>query len=108
MDVLPCGALAAMVDQVYLEVARLLLVPGESLRGDLLGQGVAWTRCWTRQAWFILSDPFETSLDGGEADAIQLIQQHWGDGHLAVIGQVLSQPRQVPHQALGANVVDAL
>jgi hypothetical protein len=64
--------------------------------------------CSARQPWFILSDPLDTPFDGGDTDAIQLFQQIWGDRHLTVIGQVLRQPRQVAHQALGTDVVDAL
>jgi hypothetical protein len=64
-----------VVYQINLEMAWLLLVPGDATHGDVTGQsvGVFGTVAW--QARLVLPDPSQNAPDGRDADLLQLLEQ---------------------------------
>jgi hypothetical protein len=97
-----------MVNQVDLKVAGLLFMPGDTFHGDVLSQLIDAAGCSPGKARLVSWDVSQDTLDGGDTDLIQLLQERWRDPQLVVGGQVAGHPNQVGGEAVGAKVVQAL
>jgi len=103
--VLARSAGATVVDQIRFAVAWLLLIPGDAFHGDALGEPIDASRSSTRKARLVSWDASQDTLDGGDTDLIQLLQERWRDPQLVVGSQVVGHPHQVGGEAVGAEVV---
>lgn len=63
------------MNQIHLEMAGLLLIPGDAPHGNLAFQPMGAPGASANQAGFILPDALEDTSHRGGAYAAQLIQQ---------------------------------
>jgi hypothetical protein len=89
-------------------VAGLLFVSGDTPGGDASSDGVARLPTLARKARRILANPFEDSSYGCDADAIELQEDFWRHGQLAVIVQELGHPWKSRGESLSTEEVQGL
>jgi len=64
-----------MVNEVYLKVTLLLLMPRDPFHRIVAQPGIGLSRTPARQTWLILPDAGQTLPHGGLTDLLQLLQQ---------------------------------
>ena len=74
----------AVMDQIGLNVASGLLVPGDASRGNVAYDANGPPGAFEWQAWYILPDPSQDALDCRYTDAVQLFQPVGSNSQLAM------------------------
>jgi hypothetical protein len=62
------------MDQIRFEAAWLLFIPGDASHGDAWGQLAGALRVFAGEARLVSWDSSQDTLDGRDADLVQLLQ----------------------------------